>query len=438
MIRTHYKTLCWLVVSIGSFALGWCLKPEAGPERTSTPGMGGVSLGAAESLPAANAAAKSASDAVAKHSEGAVLSPEASELERRFPAGPPLTSADIDELGRQFKQELDPTQRRLIFARLMAGLTLENALDLRKQIAGMDPNSPEFLEFHYAWGKIAGAEAVLHGKETPEPDMAATMAGWASADPAAALAWFASLEKQSDTNHANQDHLKMALVRGLANTDPAEAMRFIQGMAASGDKQTDQMMNILTGKMLQSKGAVESATWAASLPAGTLRSAALAQVARDYARSDPQGAASWAGQYGNEAGGGRILGEVSNEWARRDGPAAVGWLQSLSDGPAKSGAYFQAFDGWAAKDPMSASKYLVTMPPSASRDQAIGGLVNRYRWEDPVSAVAWAGDIQDTATRENSMVTAGQAYYKRDPAGATNWLASSGLSAGAQARVVHQ
>ena len=429
MIRTHFNTICWLVLSVACFALGWFCKPESGTERASASGMEGVALGRVEALPAA--------DAPAKHAEGVVLSPEASELEKRFPAGRPLTSADIDELGRQFRQELDPTQRRLIFARLIAGLTAENALEIRKQLAGMDPNSPEFYEFHYAWGKIAGADAVLHGNETPEPDMAATMAGWASADPAAAQAWFASLEKQSDTNHANQDHLKMALVQGLAATDPAEALRFIQGMAASGDKQTDQMMNLLTSKMLQSKGAAESAAWAASLPSGSLRNTAMAQVARDYARSDPQGAASWAGQYGNEVGGGRILGEVSNEWALRDGPAAVGWLQSLSDGPAKNGAYFQAFDGWAAKDPMSASQYLVTMPPSPSRDQAIGGLVNRYRWEDPVSAVAWAGDIQDPATRENSMVTAGQAYYKRDPAGATNWLASSGLSTGAQGRVVH-
>ena len=47
--------------------------------------------------------------------------------------------------------------------------------------------SAEFREFHFAWGKIAGTVAVLFGADTEMADMSPALAGWASADPAAAL-----------------------------------------------------------------------------------------------------------------------------------------------------------------------------------------------------------------------------------------------------------
>ena len=368
MTRKHLATVGWLTVSLAAFGLGWILRPEeAGRQRAA-----GKFSDAAEvaGMPerGSRLAARTGSRAG-----------KAGEAEALSTSSRPLTDEDIEELGRQFRTELDPIKKRALFGRLLAGLTVENALQIRKQIENLDPNSAEFTEFHYAWGKIGGAEAVLHGVGTPVRDMEATLAGWASADPAAARAWFASLDKQGDRTTANQDHLKMAMVQGLANTDPARATEFVLGLAAAGDKQSEQMLGIITGKVLQSKGAAEAAAWATALPSGPLRTSAMSQVARDYAKSDPQAAAAWAARYSNDQNGGRITGEVSGQWARQDGTAAVGWVQSLHDGPAKSAAFYPAFENWAVNDPTAASRYLVTMPPSPDRDQAISGLVNRTR-----------------------------------------------------------
>ena len=81
---------------------------------------------------------------------------------------------------------------------MLKQLTPDNARQLREQIAHMSQDSAEFREFHYAWGAIAGDEAILHGKDTPKRDMAASLAGWASEDPQSAMAYFDNLSEAKD------------------------------------------------------------------------------------------------------------------------------------------------------------------------------------------------------------------------------------------------
>jgi hypothetical protein len=90
-------------------------------------------------------------------------------------------------------------ERRLAFAAILEKLNAGNALELRELIADMPQDSLEFREFHYAWGSVAGVEAVTHGQDTPKKDMAAALAGWASNDPSAALAYFDTLTPAAKT-----------------------------------------------------------------------------------------------------------------------------------------------------------------------------------------------------------------------------------------------
>ena len=61
------------------------------------------------------------------------------------------------------------------------------------------------------------------------------------------------------------------MVHGLANANPEMAAEFVLGLAAAGDKQADHMYGIVTGKILQTRGAVEAAAWAENLPPGDMR-----------------------------------------------------------------------------------------------------------------------------------------------------------------------
>lgn len=430
----HRSTLLWIGAAAGSFALGWIAKPSPSPEDAGAAPDRAAALPSAPSLHGGGSHGSGGSGAAALAGSDAAISGDAPQGAR---SGAPLTDGEIEAIGGRFKTELDPIKRRFAFAELLDGLTLENAAKIREQIAHLPSNSPEFIEFHYAWGKIGGSPAVIAGAETDKQDMAATLAGWASADPSAAIAWYSSLDKDREAsgNGLNQGNLVEGMVHGLANRDPSEATRFVMGLAESGDKNAVRLLDIVTGKVMQSQGAERAADWAAALPDGDLRASAMGRVANDFARQDPEAAAAWAAPLAGQAGGDRVLGAVSREWARRDGAAAVGWLATVDASESSPGAYYGAFEGWASQDPHAASEYLIAMPESKGKDHAIGGLVSRARWEDPEGAIAWAGQISDPKTRESWTIGAAQAYYRRDPNAAREWLASSGLSEDAQKKV---
>ncbi|NIP93846.1 MAG: hypothetical protein GWO24_10485, partial [Akkermansiaceae bacterium] len=114
-----------------------------------------------------------------------------------------LSESEVQALGERFRTAASPIERRLAFSRLLEGLTPENAALLRKQIEHLPAHSAEFREFHYAWGAVAGEDAVMFGADTPKPDMAPALAGWAGANPRAAIQWFQNLKMAGDASFDN-------------------------------------------------------------------------------------------------------------------------------------------------------------------------------------------------------------------------------------------
>lgn len=344
-----------------------------------------------------------------------------------------LTLAEMRALGEQFKTDPNPLKRRFAFAKLLDGLTPENAMDMREFVTHLDSRSSEFIEFHWAWGRVGGEEAVLNGPKTRERDMAATLAGWASADPAAAKDWYAAITKEDGFS---QNELKAGLVHGLADLDPALAGDFAFELAQNGDRQADDMLGIAIGKMLKFQGHQAAASWAENQPVGALRASALDRVAHDFVNKDPAAAAAWAERFVGEEHSGRIIEEVGDEWAERDPKSSVAWLQSLDASDGKQAGLNSAFGEWAKRDPTAASSYLNKMPSSPERDSAVSGFVSRLAWENPVDAITWAESIANDRTREGALVSAGHALLRKEPEVARAWLPESGLSAEAQKKVL--
>ena len=348
--------------------------------------------------------------------------------------GKSLSEEDIQKLGSILRNKLDPIQSRLAFARLLEGLTAENALQIREQVAHLDDESAEFREFHYAWGAIGGKEAVFHGGETRERDMAATLAGWASADPQAALAW---IESEKGNNRYDNRELKRGLIHGLANKDVNIATDYVFQLAEGGNKEADDYLRIVTSKALQAMDVKSAASWSESLPAGALRAESMDRVAHAYVSKDPEAAARWAENFVHEEHSARVIEEVGDEWAERDPVASISWLETLDTSSGKSQAMASALGEWVSKDPQAASEYIVAMPTnSPERDPAISGMVGRLAWEDPSAAIAWAGEIQDSKTRQSTLTRAAYAYYRKQPEEAAQWLPQSGLSEEAQRKVM--
>ena len=320
----------------------------------------------------------------------------------------PLTESDIEQLGKLLKNNTDPISRRLAFARLLAGLTVENAKLIREQIAHYSDRSPEFREFHYAWGAIAGEDAVWNGIDTPQRDMAATLAGWAGAEPNAALAFFSNLPEDK---RYNRGELTGGMVHGLANNNANIAAEFIFDIAgdAKNPRQFIGLVDIVGRKVLQSMGPEQAARWSEGL-------------------SDHQDGRMQA----------IIMDRVAHQWAGRNPTEAVAWFESLDPSRGKSQGISAAYGQWGARDPEAASQYLYDLPNSSEKNFAINGFISGLAHSDPETAVIWAAEIEnDPGMRQAAMVRAGQHFFRQSPEAAINWLADSGLSEAAVEKVTN-
>ena len=321
------------------------------------------------------------------------------ELGSRSAAGEKMSEADLLALTDQFRKGKGPIERRLAFSKILENLTAENAQTVREQLLHLSERSDEWREFHYAWGALAGQEAVQLGRDSEERDMASTLAGWASADPAAAVAWFEGLSDQEKRDN----NFKWGTAFGLADTDPDAATSFASNLLAAGDRDAGRMMDVVARRLLQSGDPAEAMRWSENIPEGQLQEVAISRVAEEY--------------------------------AEKDASAAVSWLTTLPEGKAQERGLGRAFSEWAREDPVAAAEQLNTMAVSPARDAAINGYVSRLAWEDPVTALDWAGSVNDPQVRERAMIEAGRAYIRKDGDAAREWLATSGLSAEAQKRV---
>lgn len=302
-----------------------------------------------------------------------------------------LSLEDLAELGRTFK-EGNLVERRLAFAEILKNLTPENALALREHVADLPQDSPEFREFHYAWGAVAGDEAISHGKDTPKRDMAAALAGWASADPSAALAYFDGLSPEEQNNGAL---MKWGAVFGLADADPQLAAEFARRRFQEGDKDAPKMINIAAATVLRTGDREEATQWAERVPEGELQNAAFQQLA--------------------------------NEFAREDTAEAVAWATALPEGEAKGHAVGSSFHQWANRDPEGAAQAIAALPTS-QQDAATFGYATSVVHKEPAVGVQWAATIADAEARKRALIDTGRVFYRRDRNAAREWLSSVDLS----------
>ena len=379
-----------------------------------------------------------------------VRSPGSSETEadisKEVSRSTALREQDIRALGEKLRQSRNPIELRLAFSKLLEGLTQENALLVREQIAHLDHRSAEFREFHYAWGAIAGAEAALFGAETEEDDMSPALAGWANANPSEALAWFDNLDMASNPAfdsllkernlkpEALRNHLMRGLVQGLASAAPDKAIAYVTGQTEAGNKAAYGMIHTIAESVLRTDKPAQAAHWADSLAEGHVRNLALRRVADRYVDEDLQAAAEWATQYPDNAG---VIAEVGENWAHRDPQAALEWLTTLPEGKGQDAGMHQALREWTDEDPVAASEYLATMPASPAKDAAIMGFANRLAYEDPAAAIAWAETIATSEGRNTALAVVGRNWASKDPQAAAAWAASSGLPENVQQSIIN-
>ncbi|MDA7664266.1 hypothetical protein N8557_00150 [bacterium] len=430
MTRNLLQKFIWILLPVITFFLGLSLRPDRSPESETDNPKTQAQDGGQSSRGLANR--QSVKSTPLGDNKNSTTSTNSTSNPSTL-SGTKLDATNIKRIGQSLREELNPLKRRQIFNELLQGMTLDNAREIREQIKSLDQNSSEFRDFHFVWGSMAGAEAVINGTKTSERDLHVTMTGWASTNPDQAIAWFNDLDKL-DNKRLSKDHLKRSIVEGLANTDPDRAINFITTLKSSGDKDAHRMVHDVARKATRSMNLEEAGAWAESLPDEGMRQSSIHSILPRFAYSDPESASKWAASLDSDISSTAIH-KVGEAWAHRDPPASAEWLSSLPESKGSNSGLETALHHWAGRDPTAASEHLVSMPDSVGKDRAIRGFASKVAHEDPQSALIWADSIQDEPTRNGALINAGQTYFRRDRAAATEWLQSSGLPASVQSKI---
>jgi hypothetical protein len=419
---------CWALAVVAAFLAG---RPGAGWNAGSGPD------GDAATANGGLRASRVAGDAAAgnRPGRGGNRTSEAraqSQLTRLF--GSIVSSDHLDLLAEQALRDPNPLTRRLAFSRLLEAMTPENAQQIREQLVALGADDDQWRDFHYGWGAIDGKAAFDHAANSPERDLAASISGWAAADPAAAIAMLDSLPEGM---RGQRDELTAGVVAGLAHRDPALATELVLRLESESYGRAGNLMELVARETLRSQGPEAAAEWASQLPDGPLKGAAMGRIAEAYVRADPAAAAGWAERFAGQEFASRAIEQVGSRWARQDPVTAVGWLETLPESTGQKAGLRNAFGDWEDSDPVAAGQYLLAMPKGTQRDAAISGFATGYAWQNPQLAIQWAQDIEEPELRQSSLARAGQAFFRTNPEAAQAWLQTSGLPAETRQQILN-
>ena len=255
-------------------------------------------------------------------------------------------------------------------------------------------------------------------------EMMGALAGWATVDDAAAIAYLDGIENDREKGMAGFGVLRGLLVNGVDG-----AMSFVENLPASEDgrgRMQEMYMGMIAGEFLE-QGADAAKSWIDSINDPSLKSGAFTRVAMELMREDREGVGEWLVQNGNDDAASMAVNRFADSWSREDPQAVFEWAEQLS-GNTKAEAYEEAMETWAREDPGAAGEYLSNLAPSQARDSATEAYATRVSREDPVTAMEWAGTIGDAELQMETQIEVAQDWYRIDRTAAQEWIDANNLS----------
>ena len=412
----------WLFLAAGAFAVGrLSVDSKAGSASKQT-------VVTVVTPPAAPTAGRSADSAAA--ARAAALSEDPTAWAARFrSADGTISAAKMEEAVREALRESDPVKSMMNFSQLIKELSPENAAaafkTVRETVAGFE--SMRFLPMlTYQWGSIDGQKALAAMKDLGGRDAmftsAATLAGFASADPDAAKKWLSE-----NGTAENRWILDRALVTGLARSDFASATAYVMAL---DERERGAYVEVLAEQKIRD-GISSAADWALGLSDPSMKASALQRVADQYTRQDPAQAAAWIKEHATADYAKDAVGTVARQYAEKDPKSAIEWASALPAGASQEEAYGRVFREWGRSDPTAASESLNALPDGAAKDESIGSFARTIARENPEDAITWATAIGNNQEREQAQIDVVQRWRSTDPEAANAW-ATANLSAEAQ------
>jgi hypothetical protein len=243
---------------------------------------------------------------------------------------------------------------------------------------------------------------------------------WAQSDPQAALTWMQNLPASSTKN----DAINQAIGQ-WTDHDPQGAIAYAATLPDG--QQKDDLIN--KGVAVWAQADAPSAwDWAQGLPSSEAKEHDMAAVVSNWAKVDPASAAQHLASLPDPNIGKTPMelleaSMMMNSW-RNAFPA-------LSD---KEQAYADVATNWATTDPVQGANWLAQLPEGSSRDAAVKSFSDQVADSDPSQAVQLSESIGDASIRQAELTRLLQQWMQKDPAAAANAAQESPLPADVKAR----
>ena len=351
--------------------------------------------------------------------------------EDRFnPSAPSEPSSQVTRIIRantprravvELAQLIDPVERAKGFLELLETLSADQFLDVVTDFRALgmtDQRMSEYGMLLHAWGGADPEGALAYAMENTGTPFArqAIITRWSTDDPEAALAF---ARANYDGEGANP--LLVGVIRGIAPANLNRATDLLQDLPYSRER-GDALQSLLP--FVMEDGAASALTWSAGIADPQLKNGAINYIMRDFAGSDPRGAAELLLTLDDKGTAAQAADNVGGALARVDLEEAKNWSAGLEE-ELQSGAVEGVIGHYASLDPVAASDWLDSLPPTINLDAAIRQFAWRSQRSEPALAADWIGQIQDTRRRDEMYRNVLSRWFRTDPASAEQWIATT-------------
>ncbi len=247
---------------------------------------------------------------------------------------------------------------------------------------------------------------------------------WARQDPAAAMAWAASLT-------TDKGQAMSSVIGEVAKTDPCKAVAMIGQMDGADRAGAYRSVAARYGAL----DFVDAQTWIRTLPADD-QAAALASAIGGLSSNNPLEAAKQVAAMadGDERDG--LIPDVVKNLARLDTAAAAEFLRNQESESAQRDGMRELMPTWTSQNPVAALAYANSFEGSV-RDSALQAYVWSNNKGSPAELVNVALTIDDKGDRDRSTAMAAMRWMREDAPAARAFVdASTELSDDLKERII--
>ena len=212
--------------------------------------------------------------------------------------------------------------------------------------------------------------------------IAVALAGWATKDQPAALAW---CRDQTDVRARHRG--LTAIIEQVGREKPEAAV--------------DLYLKVVDEKLMRQH------QWNAS------------KFFQRWAKEDPLKAVSAAQRIHRATSNEWPMKSTVEAWARFDGKTASQWVSNIKSEGLRNRSYIRLFSGWAETDPPAAAEFALGLRESDVFDEGMVHVLNGWSHNDFHAAAAWVDAVDDPALHarlQRMLVGQSQGFANREPA----------------------